>query len=311
MHKTEVADNTINMNHRIKLLFAGIIPALLLSACTTQDVETDQQARPVFPIAHENRVPVSTKKDAPYESIGSSVLNPCTATYLGDGFAITAAHCIERTVNNTEKEKPTIAFRCEGDKIRPNEENCDTIAEITEISIPEMYLFHMLKGGDGLGVDIAFLRVEGKNLPDARFSLSDQFNLEPIKVLGYNIDKDGLTGDLSCELLPRPNLPAASLDNPAYDAYNYQLRTNCVAVTGASGSPVINKENKIIGIIKATAINEQGKIVESYATPITPQLKTAFEKFKDGSLQKKEILGSPVSISTFKYKRQPINPGQM
>jgi V8-like Glu-specific endopeptidase len=282
------------MKKNTGLFLAKCLPLLLSSALTACGFLGGKA--PVFPIASDDRVSLTTEKGSPYESLGSVVLNPCTATYMGDGVGITAAHCTGKSIELAGMKKPSIGFRCASG--RPGSDNCGTVAEITEIALPEGYVSAPDEESTS-GFDIAFIRVKGEALPDSRFSLNDKFNMGPVTQAGYGMDRPGLTGDLSCQILP-------PLEQDS-DFFKYQIRTDCVTVPGDSGSPLFNEQDNIIGVLKATAFDNNGKIAESYATPITPAIKEAFEQFRKGTLRgSATTLPNGVKMTVFPYNRAPV-----
>ncbi len=248
---------------------------------------------------YEGHTDLSTGAGETYESIGSFVLNPCTGTYLGDGIGMTSAHCFEKGMSEAGVASiPSIGFHCAVGE-QPSKETCGVVADITEIAIPEGYLS---SSQEQPGSDFALFRIQGQNLPKARFSLSSTFNVGPVARMGYG--SKGLTGDLSCSILPTSKFPENDAEKAAA---TYHIRTDCDSIWGDSGGPLTDTQEGIIGISKGTRVID-GAVVETYAVPVTPALKEAIEQFKKGMLSgSTTVLPSGVSIKAFPYTPVPVS----
>ena len=101
------------------------------------------------------------------------------------------------------------------------------------------------------GEDIALLKVNtnGVNLPVAAVSLSHKMN-EKVAIYGYPVIKKSSTPSKSSG-----NLKAMA-PNPKGTIYYV---TNALTGEGYSGGPVVNSQNKIIGVLGYGVLNEKSK----------------------------------------------------
>ncbi len=254
----------------------------------------------------QSLITISTQPGSLYESVGKTH-NLCTITYHGDGVATSAAHCVERLLTSNISADRYVKFHCDekvddGWGCSSETVALEPSAVITEIAIPKQYV--LSRNGQAelqkqsRGYDIAYIRlvpVKGATLPAANFPLSDRIEMLNVSQAGYNYTKPGLTGEPHCTIFPS--------DRPSYT-----VKTNCYAIEGSSGSALLDEHHQMIGVMSTSAFRMG--IDRSYATPITPGLKLAFEKFRnatlDGEIKIYKKSHGSLKVIRFPYERAPV-----
>lgn len=257
-----------------------------------------------------------TKLGGEYETVGIT-RGGCTVTDLGDGVALSGAHCFVLSGVLTKKriERPN-GFSL-GIKAKNYDETdwSDRIyADVEEVAIPRGYRANVLRhaGDEKAGYDIAFVRYKKKEgwsdgWPTAHFSLASEMKGSSyIEQVGASSDRGGLTGG-KCKALDETIDEGVAEEDKNYGG-EFRITTNCFAKPGDSGSPLFNENNEIIGIAESISPDSNWKNPITYVTPITPGLKAAFEAFQRGELDgEEETLPNGTKLIRFDYEREPVN----
>lgn len=263
---------------------------------TTAEIETEDP-RQVF----------DSQLGGQYESVVYLSHNGkrCTATDLGNGIAVSAAHCfsdkmiferVQKLGGNSYPDS-VLAFGCEQ---KGDDMYCNFGVNITEVAIPKAYGVAPNLTGTAWeskrGSDVAFIRYafnESLPLPEQSFDLKVGINPEEqITQMGYSSDRAGLTGG-NCDAIETTGKNS-----------DYIFSTNCYVAPQDSGSPVFNQLNEIVGISSASNVDvtdPEQRVLQ--VTPITEAFLSALEEFSNGELRGENInLQNGTSAILFDYE---------
>ena len=268
-------------------------------------LEKEEQARlKAEERANDPRQIFDVKLGSEYETVGE-INTGCTVTDLGDGYAISAAHCFLGGISTpiTRATKHYLVLGCEAENYEDTSCEDSIRAKVEEIAVPTEYSTSpiMTSGEDDYGYDIAFIRYQkpsDEGWPSQNFSLQTQIHSSSVLQIGKSYDRGGVTGG-ECEIF-----------DSSHEEYKSEfiITTNCFVKPGDSGSPLFDTDNQLVAVMESIPPNNSWDSSISYATPITEGLLDVFDKFKKGELQG-EIETSPnnTKVVRFEYEREPVN----
>lgn len=197
------------------------------SNTTITETRTEMDFKDVINSKYQAVVPVVSRKDNITAPGG-------TAFIVGPNTVVTNKHVTEFALSENTQQELAVAINENGEEILFDIEN------IIEFNQDE-------HGDDGINIDLAIIQVspkDGRNLAD---------NIEPLQFASAEEIQNIKEGDkLNYAGYPGEKFPNLLYDEKPIDSINGNMVfLNSSATPGNSGSPMLNSENKIVGLINA------------------------------------------------------------
>ncbi|HEY9628127.1 MAG TPA: trypsin-like peptidase domain-containing protein [Coleofasciculaceae cyanobacterium] len=210
-----------------------------------------------------------------------------------DGYLVTNAHVVENSPGS-EQQCKDILRRNLTDKLIKDEglakETIDSLLNRKQILLSEVYYANYVilpntnadnklepflyeikergSAGDKGGKDVAILKIEVKNAPVLPLLSSAPSQSQPIVVIGYPGAADINTSANSTSLL-EATITEGIVSNPNKTLENGSsvLQVDVRVEPGSSGSPVLNEQGEVIGIIALNSVADGGASRIPFAIP--------------------------------------------
>lgn len=197
------------------------------SNTTITETRTEMDFKDVINSKYQSVVPVVSRKDNTTAPGG-------TAFIVGPNTVVTNKHVTEFGLSENTQQELAVAINENGEEILFDIEN------IIEFNQDE-------HGDDGINIDLAIIQVspkDGRNLAD---------NIEPLQFASIEEIQNTKEGDkLNYAGYPGEKFPNLLYDEKPIDSISGNMVfLNSSATPGNSGSPMLNSENKVVGLINA------------------------------------------------------------